>query len=469
MKKFIYVFMFAVIMIVLSSCFESGTTLEFSTFPDSVYFLEGSQGQIPLSEVKVKIDGVEMDLNAAIAQGASVTGTTYTEVGYHTIVIKYRQATISFTYFVDDGTTNDDENYEIDWYGEEPQANHTYYISSAADLRGLSRIVNGSAKKDDGETLEKDNFSDDIIELTQDIDLSGFGWTPIGEGTRREADGTTSSLNNPNTTKWTYFSGVFDGKGHTITGLTDMGYTPSVAETYLKDNGTPVANGYVFGLFGLTHNATVRNVKMSNVQILGVSSYNVDTGEYVVYNGDAVGAIIGYAAGDVVVTNCEVLSGSILSTDAAGGIIGRAYELTSLTVTSCKNYADVTVTLSNDVKVAGIVGIASFKASVTTNSVVNISNNINYGTITISNNHTEKAGLIGGIISSAGTVQPGWKASGDTEGFILNINNENYGQLCFNSEFNKLGSNTYSVTVWDHNCIIPDCNEVGHHLHQYIK
>ena len=79
------------------------------------------------------------------------------------------------------------------------------------------------------------------VKLTADITIpAGTTWTPIG------------SAANP-------YTGVFDGDGHTVSGLT----ASITAAKY-----SPEAP---FGLFGKTQGATIKNLKMSDTSLTGAS------------------------------------------------------------------------------------------------------------------------------------------------------------------------------------------------------
>ncbi|MFB9275215.1 S-layer homology domain-containing protein [Cohnella cellulosilytica] len=107
------------------------------------------------------------------------------------------------------------------------------------------------------------------FQLEADIDLAGFPWEPVG----------TYALP---------FSGTFDGNGYTISSLV---------------NDSPTAN-YV-GLFGMTAEATIRNVGLIGANVQGV--------QY-------VGGLVGYARG----TRIEnvYVTGSVNGSDQVGGLSG---------------------------------------------------------------------------------------------------------------------------------------------------
>lgn len=111
--------------------------------------------------------------------------------------------------------------------------------------------------------------------LGNDIDLSGYDHTPIGN----EAEGA--------------FTGSFDGEGFTLSNLT------------VKE-----ATKYV-GLFGYLE-GTVKNVILDAVEIEGARY---------------VGGVVGYATADTTITDCSVLSGSVTCSDPlintyTGGVVG---------------------------------------------------------------------------------------------------------------------------------------------------
>jgi len=342
MKK-TYLKIFSVITLLftffaLVGCFSQDTTLEFVQFPKSVYLIEDES--IDLKNVKIKINGSEYSLESAMKIGAVVTGYEFTEPGDYTLVIKYGNATISYSYHVGQVTPTPDYDVVWDGYGTEQ---YPYLISSKEELLGLSAVVNG---KVDG--MDNQDFNNKYYKLTNDINLTGVVWTPIGEGSR---DDTTENA--------TSFKGYFDGDNHKIIGLSDKGYYPAKPGEYKNSLGTLVRNGYVFGLFGIVDGATIKNIKMESVDIEGITI--VIGTEVVVFNGDSVGAIAGYAiknGGHSKFENCHVLSGSISSFDAIAGIVGRSYS--SVSFYNCTNAANISVTLNApSAKAAGITSIIS--------------------------------------------------------------------------------------------------------------
>ena len=112
----------------------------------------------------------------------------------------------------------------ITWY--DPNKTE-YHIKSAEDLAGLALLVNYT---NGSQGAHQDSFAGKTIYLDNDIDLSEYGWIPIG-AYRLKA-----------------FSGTFDGQHHTISGL----YRPFVS------------SDMVSGLFGYVKGATIKDVNLTD-------------------------------------------------------------------------------------------------------------------------------------------------------------------------------------------------------------
>ena len=197
---------------------------------------------------------------ALVAPQSVVAGTAFitcTFTNGKTFVYKMKNATDwqaggEYTYTVS-LTAAKDPGYTI-------EGNGSYTVTSADGLMHVADLVNG------GKT-------DINITLTADIDLTGKNWTPIG-----------TDYDNS-------YKGIFDGGGHTITGLT---FT---------------TNDEYAGLFGWLNRAgTVKNVVMEGVQITSNQIY-----------GGSIGGVAGYSWGTI--ENCSV-SGSVSGTDCVGGVVG---------------------------------------------------------------------------------------------------------------------------------------------------
>ena len=133
--------------------------------------------------------------------------------------------------------------------------------------------------------------------LTDDINLTGKEWTPIGDYDNR-------------------YTGTFDGGNHTITGLTINQY-----------------GNYVGMIDFLESGGTVQNLTLESVNITG---------------GDIVGSVVGDNYGTV--TACYHASGNVSGTSYIGGVVGRN---TSGTLTACYHASGNVSGTSN---VGGVVG-----------------------------------------------------------------------------------------------------------------
>lgn len=170
----------------------------------------------------------------------------------------------------------DGEDYPVEvWDGEtltEPEYDEetaTYSVSRASELAYLAALVNGTVTK----TRAAASVEEYNIVLSDNIDLAGEEWTPIGFNSNEVAGNET------------YFTGTFDGNGKTIHNL--------------KITGTDKGG---LGLFGTVYNATIKNVTINNVDIKAVESetdpsdISGATGNSSYIAGGHTGAVVGYDA-----------------------------------------------------------------------------------------------------------------------------------------------------------------------------
>ena len=184
----------------------------------------------------------------------------------------------------------------------------TYEVYNAEGLKNIAKLVNEEGKTDIN------------ITLTDNIDLTGIDWTPIGKDDNKA------------------YTGTFDGGGHTITGLTVTG-----SDEYA-------------GLFGyIGSDGMVKNVKLEKVQIASDYQYGYVGGMAGINNGtiencSVSGRVSGYSAGGVVgqqysgsITLCNS-SATVQGTSQVGGVVG--YTNYGVTLTAC--YATGNVTAENN-------------------------------------------------------------------------------------------------------------------------
>ena len=181
-----------------------------------------------------------------------------------------------------------------------------------------------------GEALAAGDYAtgDNTVKLTDNIDMDGKTWA--GKGT---------------------FSGTFDGQGYTISNLSVISGTAE------------------FGLFG-TATGTIKNFNIVDSTFDGAVNQ--------------VGAVVGKTAGELTISNINVVNAEFDVTSWVGGILGEAAHTT--TVSRC--YADATI--SSDATSGGIVG--GWRPG-SANSTLTIENCVAEGSIT--NNKAYSGGILG--------------------------------------------------------------------------
>lgn len=250
-----------------------------------------------------------------------------------------------------------------------------WLIENAEQLAYLAQQVNN------GTDYERAHFL-----LVSDLDLSGNEWTPIG--TYRKP-----------------FWGVFDGGGHTITGMTITG------------------NRDYVGLFGECHNFTAASsyIKSVTVKRANISGRNF------------VGAIAGEGAN---ISDCYSIENTICANRCVGGICG------SLTgnISGCYNSSSV----SGNSTAGGIMGSASYNGIVG-NGVVQYCYNI--GAVTVRQQDSSVGGITGASAHrynisnclNCGKIT----GNGKNVGGIAGSTDSNYmnfiGNCYYNSDLNNAG------------------------------
>ena len=191
-----------------------------------------------------------------------------------------------------DGTEVWDGSVAESFAGGKGTKDDPYQIATGSQLAYFAKRVNAE------EYGEK--YADTYFELTEDIDLGGKEWTPVGETVADLIMGGH---------EYFVFSGNFDGNGYTIKNLT-------------IGTETSPYSGDVCGLFGAT-SGTIEDVVLENVSINYVGG-NHSSG----YGFRMGGALVGYSMGDIV--NCTVIGldmkagsdGSYVALNSIGGLVG---------------------------------------------------------------------------------------------------------------------------------------------------
>lgn len=187
-----------------------------------------------------------------------------------------------------------------------------YQISTPEELALLAKDIN-SARSDR-------HYSGAYFKLTADLDLSAYRWIPIGNG-----QGYSSFQS---------FQGIFDGDGHTITGL------------YVDETEDCRVAGLFGHLNGGHYTVEIKNLTVSGAQIITWNTsadYNNNPSMSGILAADATGS-------NVRIENCHV-SGTVTGVAYAGGMTG--YSLYA-TYENCS--ADVTVV--GYAQTGGFVGVA---------------------------------------------------------------------------------------------------------------
>lgn len=256
------------------------------------------------------------------------------------------------------------EEYTVTLDGEKLTPDHStsqyhFYAVPAAKRSGVATL-NVSTQADVGAgavfiaTAEelaafRDRVNNDETTLnailTADIALDkSETWTPIG----------TSS---------TMYAGIFDGNGHTISGLNVTG-----------------ANN---GLFKMTGAATIQNLTISDSTIGDSSNSN-----------NLLGAFVGRIKDSTTLINCHTTDTVIVSGGAVGGLVGgtdTANVAFTLTMERCSNAATVSgYAISAQMGVGGLVGVLRNGGT--------IKDCFNTGTVT--NKSTSDSAAVGGLVGS---------------------------------------------------------------------
>lgn len=260
-----------------------------------------------------------------------------------------------------------------------------YMIMDVGDLYGLADLS------------QEDSFTGKYFKLGADITVNTgnaadwgakapeYSWTPIGNSNNR-------------------FAGIFDGDGHTISGI------------YLK------TGKQYSGFFGYTDKATkIGNFRLTNsylestfdgnnanfgglVGVGGGTFEKIYSNAIVVAKGQIVGGLIGQMFSGSVMKECW-FDGSVESTKAndirLGGLVGfiaRGAEQT--TIENCMNSGTVNASGANASApyVGGLIGLVQSKSGATP-SVVNINYCYNTGKV----KYNKATGAFGAIVGTAGT------------------------------------------------------------------
>lgn len=135
--------------------------------------------------------------------------------------------------------------------GGDGSKEHPYQLSSLADLQKLAELSISEDPSSGYSSRKPSAFSATCAhyELTTNIDLKDVDWKPIGfdhTGSKKTGNGNNTCAPEKQ------FRGTFDGKGNEI-----QNFNPTVA----------LDNGKTYGFFGAIRQATIKNLKFTNVDV----------------------------------------------------------------------------------------------------------------------------------------------------------------------------------------------------------
>ena len=274
-----------------------------------------------------------------------------------------------------------------------------FEIATKEQLYNLANLIN--------DPVTNATYSSLYYELTSDISFDGVEqWTPIGK------NGTSL-----------YFSGHFDGNGHTITNLTITSY---------------ISGFNYYGLFGYVKGS---EGNLAEINRIGLIDTNINiTSTISICFGTVAGNVEFttisncYNTGDIIITGTA--SSSVVS---IGGIVG----ITTNSITNnCYNTGNLSVTVTSSSSTANVGGIVG-------NSNFEITNCHNTGIISATSTNAYSTANAGGI-------------AGYTGYDIVNCyNTGNISATSTNSYVSTLNPNAGGIAGTSTNCEIYNCYNTG--------
>ena len=385
-----------------------------SKYPNVEFVLSGHIGSdnIEVSQVKAPLGNTvtEMLINQqsydSLLGGCGTIAMFYFDETGEKLAVEWYSASKNL-YYKNINQFTLDLNADVDvrtnpvWDGvttEDPAGNGSeespYLIENAANLYWISRNINSGNV----------SFAGKYFKQTSDIDLGGKAMPSIGSYYANSRD-------------MAAFGGIYDGQGFSV-----MNGTVTAADDTVSFS---IDRGY--GLFGVIYGATLKNIVLDNIQIIGRGVTGTIVGraaaptltdkDFAAFN-----SIVGCEISDsvrivTVMTNGTFISPKYCDDDfragRVGSVCGMAY---STSIQGCSSYADIN--LSSDFTLAGgIVG------------TVGLNSSVEYcvfgGTISIKNNNTGKNAYIGGLIGAVSPTLSTYDSFGKQLGFYGSVSVKN--------------------------------------------
>ena len=242
--------------------------------------------------------------------------------------------------------------YDIDVNGEITDSDEAYEIGNAGQLYWFAGLVNGTLTDGTAQNLKANAVLTADITVNEDL-LTSINTEEDGNVTNGSSFKAWRPMGMADENGGGYYKGIFDGNGHSISGL----YV-NRDESDDVDDRFKVGIG-LFGYYsGVTRNLSVLDSYMRGEDCIGgIFGYNDGGTIQNCYSaatvcGDSyIGGICGRSEGDSIIENCYNTGYVYGTTRSIGGICGDNYS----TIESCYNIGIV----NGEFNVGGIVGASS--------------------------------------------------------------------------------------------------------------
>ena len=282
--------------------------------------------------------------------------------------------------------------YDIDANGEITNSDEAYEIGNAGQLYWFAGLVNGTLTDGTAQNLKANAVLTADITVNEDL-LASINTDDDGKVT----NGTSFRIwlpmgkINANNGQQMLYAGIFDGKGHSISGVYANLYDAPVEDPKNIYNNKDYAG--LFGLLeGVTRNLSVIDSYMRGEDCIGGICGSNDGGTIqncysaaTVCGDSYIGGICGCSRSNSIIENCYNAGYIYGATRSIGGICGNNYS----TIENCYNVGNV----NGKFYVGGIVGESSGLGD-----TIWIKDCYNRGNVI---GDTEKIGGIGGYIGSS--------------------------------------------------------------------